>query len=504
MDCGKIRVSNEKKLGSMFTIPSSNPKWPEIEENTNPGETRSDLKCRVFLTKAQEFLDDLFKKNIFGKVQAYHVVMEFQKRGMPHLHVLLIMEDEVTVKEVDNYISARIPECPADDDKSDGAEQQREYHKLVIKHMLHVCNANSACQVNGKCTKHYKKNFSNCTIIHSHKPADYQRLKPQSAADKNASEIKIDTKNSDENVKINASQDNIDWEDDSIFNELKEKTETENAKEKVKVKSETFEAKVDDDWEDELPFFDELRKDFDEELSHVEYKRLEPPPKDLELNEENKHLFGFTGRKPIRGKADLVVDDSVVVPHNKYLLLKYDCHINVECTIGQTGSPKYTCKYVTKMGDVVCAKLQKVKLNKDGEEVIDFDEGERHLIARIMTGCEAWMRASNCWIIKQSHIVECLQVHLEGGNTKVFQPGYEAEAADKDDKSQLIAFFALCAKDKSAEKYTYREIPQHYRYTNGAWVKRKRATNRFFVRIRHVSPKNSELFALRMLLMKNC
>uniref|UniRef100_A0A914Y9F3 Uncharacterized protein n=1 Tax=Panagrolaimus superbus TaxID=310955 RepID=A0A914Y9F3_9BILA len=267
----------------------------------------------------------------------------------------------------------------------------------------------------------------------------------------------------------------MNWEDDSIFNELKEKTKIENAKEKVKVKSETFEAKVeddwnddsiftnnevkikldnskkedkseakvDDDWEEELPFFDELRKDFDEELSHVEYKRLEPPPKDLELNEENKHLFGFTGRKPIRGKADLVVDDSVVVPHNKYLLLKYDCHINVECTIGQTGSPKYTCKYVTKMGDVVCAKLQKVKLNKDGEEVIDFNEGERHLIARIMTGCEAWMRASNCWIIKQSHIVECLQVHLEGGNTKVFQPGYEAEAADKDDKSQLIAFFAL-------------------------------------------------------------
>uniref|UniRef100_A0A914YRA1 Helitron helicase-like domain-containing protein n=1 Tax=Panagrolaimus superbus TaxID=310955 RepID=A0A914YRA1_9BILA len=171
---------NNKKLGSMFTIPkgfkggrkymqnayadimtiienttlpsyfitfTGNPKWDEIERNSNPGETRSDLKCRVFLTKAQEFLDDLFKKNIFGKVQAYHVVMEFQKRGMPHLHVLLIMEDEVTVENVDNYISARIPEYPADDDKSDEAKQQKLYHELVIKHMLHICNENSACQI---------------------------------------------------------------------------------------------------------------------------------------------------------------------------------------------------------------------------------------------------------------------------------------------------------------------------------------------------------------------
>uniref|UniRef100_A0A914Y3L6 Uncharacterized protein n=1 Tax=Panagrolaimus superbus TaxID=310955 RepID=A0A914Y3L6_9BILA len=121
------------------------------------------------------------------------------------------------------------------------------------------------------------------------------------------------------------------------------------------------------------------------------------------------------------------------------------------------------------MGEVVCAKIHKTKFNENGEEVIDFDEGERHLIGRIMTGCEGWMKSGNCWVIKQSHIVECLQVHLEGDNTKVFEPGYEAEAAEKDDKSQLLAFFALCKKDKYAQKYTYRNIPQHYRYTNGAW-----------------------------------
>uniref|UniRef100_A0A914PGD5 ATP-dependent DNA helicase n=1 Tax=Panagrolaimus davidi TaxID=227884 RepID=A0A914PGD5_9BILA len=536
---------NNKKLGSMFTIPrnfkggrkymqnaysdimtiientklpsyfvtfTGNPKWKEITDNTNPGETRSDLKCRVFLTKAQEFLDDLFKGNFFGKVQAFHVILEHQKRGMPHLHVLLIMEDEVTVADVDNYISARIPELPAADDKSEGAEQQRRYHALVLKHMLHICNTNSACQVNGRCTKGFKKNFSPCTIIHSHKPPDYERLKPESAADKNSSATKNENENLHGKDKVESVDEKMehDWNDDSIFNviESKAKDETENLEEKDKndlindeVKTDANKADEDDEWEDDLPFFDELRKDFVEELSNVQYKRL-PPPEGVEVTEETQCLYGFTARKTIKGKTDLVVDDSVVVPHNKILLLKYDCHINVECTIGQTGSPKYTCKYVTKQGEVVCAKLQKVKINENGEEVVDYDEGERHLVARIMTGCEAFMRASNCWIIKQSHIVECLQVHLEGGNTKVFEPGYEAQAAEKDDKSQLLAFFNLCKKNKNAQKFTYRDIPQHYRYTNGAWVKRKNNPQKFFVRIKHVSPKNSELFALRMLLMK--
>uniref|UniRef100_A0AC35GL84 C3H1-type domain-containing protein n=1 Tax=Panagrolaimus sp. PS1159 TaxID=55785 RepID=A0AC35GL84_9BILA len=380
--------------------------------------------------------------------------------------------------------------------------------------MLHICNTNSACQVNGRCTKGFKKNFSACTIIHSHKPPDYERLKPESAADKNSAA----TKNEKDKVQLIDEKMEVDeWEDDSIFNvtESKTKDEAENLEQKDKidlindnetskkeVKKDAIKAEEDDDeWEDELPFFDELRKDFDEELTNVQYKRL-PPPEGVEVTEETQHRYGFTGRKTIRGKTDLVVDDSVVVPHNKALLLKYDCHINVECTIGQTGSPKYTCKYVTKQGEVVCAKLQKVKINENGEEVVDYDEGERHLVARIMTGCEAYMRALNCWVIKQSHIVECLQVHLEGGNTKVFEPGYEAQAAEKEDKSQLLAFFNLCRKDKKAQKFTYRDIPQHYRYTNGAWVKRKYNPQKFFVRIKHVSPKNSELFALRMLLMK--
>ena len=42
-----------------------------------------------------------------------------------------------------------------------------------------------------------------------------------------------------------------------------------------------------------------------------------------------------------------VVDNSWVIPHNRFFTLKYDCHINVEVCIS-VESVKYLCKYVYK------------------------------------------------------------------------------------------------------------------------------------------------------------
>ena len=47
------------------------------------------------------------------------------------------------------------------------------------------------------------------------------------------------------------------------------------------------------------------------------------------------------------GKSEKVLDDSRVVPHNKYLLLKYGTHINVEYVFGQKAC-KYIFKYILK------------------------------------------------------------------------------------------------------------------------------------------------------------
>jgi hypothetical protein len=46
----------------------------------------------VFRAKLEELKNLLFKKHILGKVKAHVYVVEFQKRGLPHAHFLLIME----------------------------------------------------------------------------------------------------------------------------------------------------------------------------------------------------------------------------------------------------------------------------------------------------------------------------------------------------------------------------------------------------------------------------
>uniref|UniRef100_A0AC34FIM2 ATP-dependent DNA helicase n=1 Tax=Panagrolaimus sp. ES5 TaxID=591445 RepID=A0AC34FIM2_9BILA len=470
-----MTIIENTDLPAWFITFTGNPNWPEILRNIAKGENRADVKCRVFMAKAQQFLDDLFKRNLFGKVQAYHVVMEFQKRGMPHLHVILIMDKQVGANEVDKYISARIPDLPDPKDRSEAAIQLRRLHEIIMRNNIHLCNENSGCQINGICTKGYKKPFSQSTVIHSHKPAEYQRLPPKTKNDgkkqseKEKKKPALKTEYSDEE----------EFEKDIILNE------------------------DDDKAEEYFDYLDEVRKDFD--LDQVEYKRLPPAPDSTEITDENEHLFGNTYLKEIKKGVYVEIDDGHIVPYNPFLSLRYDCHINVECTVGQTASPKYTCKYTTKLGEVICAKGYKLK-DKEKEsdpDVIDFNEAEQHILARIMTACEAWMRLNNTWIIKQSHIVETLYVHLENEESVYFKEGDEEKAVEKQDKSTLLAFFRLCESDAVARNYTYGEIPLHYRYLKkeGVWVKRIRNPQKFFVRVHHVPPREVELYALRVLLM---
>ncbi|PKY39565.1 hypothetical protein RhiirA4_308615, partial [Rhizophagus irregularis] len=74
-----------------------NPKWPEITRELLPQQNaadRPDLTARVFHIKLRELLKDLCEKHWLGKVIAYVYVIEFQKRGLPHAHILLILNPE--------------------------------------------------------------------------------------------------------------------------------------------------------------------------------------------------------------------------------------------------------------------------------------------------------------------------------------------------------------------------------------------------------------------------
>ncbi|GKC43922.1 helicase, partial [Tanacetum coccineum] len=109
----------------LFITFTSNPKWPEIAEMLNyfPGQKahdRPEVGTRVFKIKLTELLDDLTKKHVFGESRAVVYVIEFQKRGLPHAHILLWLEEQwkcKTPSEIDDKISAELP-SPIDDPDS--------------------------------------------------------------------------------------------------------------------------------------------------------------------------------------------------------------------------------------------------------------------------------------------------------------------------------------------------------------------------------------------------
>jgi len=115
-----------------------NPKWPEIQRQLFPGQDakdRPDLICRVFKLKMDELLDDLINKKIFGEIQGLVWVVEFQKRGLPHLHCLIILKEPYkirTTEQINRAIWAEIP----------NKELYPELYNRVISHMIHMpCNS---------------------------------------------------------------------------------------------------------------------------------------------------------------------------------------------------------------------------------------------------------------------------------------------------------------------------------------------------------------------------
>ena len=67
-----------------FVTFTGNPHWPEIASALQPGQSyehRADIVCRIFMDKATEFIKDITKRHVLGKVAAWCYSVEHQKRG---------------------------------------------------------------------------------------------------------------------------------------------------------------------------------------------------------------------------------------------------------------------------------------------------------------------------------------------------------------------------------------------------------------------------------------
>lgn len=90
---------------TLFITFTANPNWEEITRELFPGQTvqdRPDLVARVFELKKKELLHELKQKAIFGKASARFWTIEYQKRGLPHCHLLLFLDDHDQFLQPDN------------------------------------------------------------------------------------------------------------------------------------------------------------------------------------------------------------------------------------------------------------------------------------------------------------------------------------------------------------------------------------------------------------------
>ncbi|XP_050357851.1 uncharacterized protein LOC126778406 [Nymphalis io] len=113
----------------LFITATCNPNWPEIKENINTNLTpqdRYDIVNRVFHLKVQKLLHLINKSHIFGPPRCHMYTIEWQKRGLPHVHLLVWLVNKIRPNQIDRVISAELPD----------KDEDPILYEIVKKHMI--------------------------------------------------------------------------------------------------------------------------------------------------------------------------------------------------------------------------------------------------------------------------------------------------------------------------------------------------------------------------------
>jgi hypothetical protein len=141
--CYRKAMAMVRKEGkpSLFITMTCNPKWPEIidacRHMKGGQETRTDIQTRVFKCKLEALMNDLTKKHVLGRSVGHIQVTEWQKRGLPHAHILLVLDRNfrpTTAEDVDRVVKAEFPP---------NTKENELLRNLVGRHQTHKCKEES-------------------------------------------------------------------------------------------------------------------------------------------------------------------------------------------------------------------------------------------------------------------------------------------------------------------------------------------------------------------------
>ncbi|XP_017228417.2 uncharacterized protein LOC108203769 [Daucus carota subsp. sativus] len=172
-----IALCKEYGHPDLFITFTCNPKWPEIRravaaQDCKDAFVRPDLIARVFKIKLDALMADLTKNDVLGHVLAAIYTIEFQKRGLPHAHIVLWLAEPdklLSPEAIDAVISVEIPDKNADPSAFEIVSQ------LMMYGPCGEANPKCSCMMNGKCMKHYPRMFCNNTTMDQNGYALYRR-----------------------------------------------------------------------------------------------------------------------------------------------------------------------------------------------------------------------------------------------------------------------------------------------------------------------------------------
>ncbi|CAJ2644542.1 unnamed protein product [Trifolium pratense] len=88
----------------LFITFTCNYEWPEVVDFLKPcnlkPEDRPNLSSRIFKIKVDRLIKEIKKGKIFGEIRALIYTIEFQKRGLPHAHILVFLKPVFMVMAV--------------------------------------------------------------------------------------------------------------------------------------------------------------------------------------------------------------------------------------------------------------------------------------------------------------------------------------------------------------------------------------------------------------------